>query len=191
MIFRYEIRLSGDVGDGLILIGKILAEAAAIYDGLNAVQSQSYGEEARGEANRSEVIISDQDIIYPKVEKPDLLLCLNQIAHDRYIGDVKADGTLIFDSSRVLEVSAEHAKIFDFPIFSKARENFNDESMATTIALGICADFIGIISPRAVDLALMARIPKGTEEMNEAALKIGYQLAKQKHENPELNLQHD
>ena len=88
MGYRYEIRLSGDVGHGLILIGKILAEAAAIYDGLNAIQTQSYGEEARGEANRSEVIISDQDIIFPKVERPDLLLCLSQVAHDRYIDEL-------------------------------------------------------------------------------------------------------
>ncbi len=186
MAFRHEIRLSGDVGHGLILMGKVLAEAAAIYDGLNAVQTQSYGEEARGEANRSEVIISDKDIIFPKVERPDLLLCLSQVAHDRYIDQLKSNGILIVDSHRVLDVSQNHSKAFDFPIFQTATDHFKDDSLASTVALGIVADLLEIVSPRAIHLALMARIPKGTEEINEKALKIGYQLAKQKHPSPEL-----
>ena len=186
MAFRHEIRLSGDVGHGLILMGKILAEAAAIYDGLNAVQTQSYGEEARGEANRSEVIISDKDIIFPKVERPDLLLCLSQVAHDRYIDQLKSNGILIVDSHRVLDVNQNHNNTFDFPIFQTATDHFKDDSLASSIALGIVADLLEIVSPRAIHLALMARIPKGTEEINEKALKIGYQLAKQKHPSPEL-----
>ncbi|RKY44545.1 MAG: 2-oxoacid:ferredoxin oxidoreductase subunit gamma, partial [Candidatus Neomarinimicrobiota bacterium] len=87
MSFRYELRLSGSGGQGLILIGKILAEAAAIYDGKNATQSQSYGPEARGGASRSEVIISDGEIDYPKAMKLDLLLALTQEACDLYIKD--------------------------------------------------------------------------------------------------------
>ena len=67
MSYRYEIRLSGEGGQGLVLAGKILAEAAAIYDDKNATQSQSYGPEARGGASRSEVIISDEEIDYPVV----------------------------------------------------------------------------------------------------------------------------
>lgn len=186
MSFRYEIRLSGDVGHGLILIGKILAEAAAIYDGLNAIQTQSYGEEARGEANRSEVIISDKDIVFPKVENPDLLLCLSQVAHDRYIDQLKANGILIVDSNRVPDISNENKKVFQFPVFQSALDQFKNEELASTIALGIVADLLEIVSPRAIHLALMTRIPKGTEEINEKALKLGYQLAKQKHTKPEL-----
>ena len=74
MSFRYEVRLSGEGGQGLVLAGKVLAEAAAIYDDKNATQSQSYGPEARGGASRSEVIISDDDIDYPKAVDIDLLL---------------------------------------------------------------------------------------------------------------------
>ena len=74
MGFRYELRLSGEGGQGLVLAGKILAEAAAIYEGINATQSQSYGPEARGGASRSEVILSDEDIDFPKAVQLDLLL---------------------------------------------------------------------------------------------------------------------
>ena len=187
MGYRYELRLSGDVGHGLTLIGKILAEAAAIHDGLNAIQTQSYGEEARGEANRSEVIISDQDIVFPKVERPDLLLCLSQVAHDRYIDELKGDGILVIDSRRVLDYSSDHTKLYSFPVFQTALDEFNDESMASTIALGVVADLLEVVSPRAINLAMRARMPKGSEEMNEKALKLGYQMAKEKHSSPELN----
>ena len=71
MAFRYELRLSGEGGQGLVLAGKILAEAAAIYEDHNATQSQSYGPEARGGASKSEVIISDGEIDYPKAENLD------------------------------------------------------------------------------------------------------------------------
>jgi 2-oxoglutarate ferredoxin oxidoreductase subunit gamma len=177
MSSRYEIRLSGDIGDGLILIGKVLAEAAAIYDGLNAVQSQSYGEEARGEANRSEVIISDEEIFFPKVERPDLLLCFNQVAYYRYCNDVKPDGIIVTDSSRVLDISMDHEYLYDFPIVSTAVKQFGNEPMAAIVALGIVADFVEMVSPRAIHMALTTRIPKGTEKTYEEALKLGYKLA--------------
>lgn len=85
----YELRLSGEGGQGLVLAGKILAEAAAIYDEKNATQSQSYGPEARGGASKSEVIISDGEIDYPKAENLDLLLALTQEAFDNYHEDLR------------------------------------------------------------------------------------------------------
>src|SRR5210317_2115900 len=97
MSLHYEIRLSGAGGQGLILIGKILAEAAAIYDDMNATQSQSYGPEARGGASRSEVIISDEDIDYPKAVNIDLLLALTQESVSKYYGDLKDGGIMLVD----------------------------------------------------------------------------------------------
>ncbi len=94
-----ELRLSGSGGQGLILAGIILAEAA-LHDGKNVVQSQSYGPEARGGgASKSEVIISDAPIYYPKVNKCDILLSLTQKACDKYIDSLKAGGILILDNS--------------------------------------------------------------------------------------------
>ncbi|MDA8217816.1 MAG: 2-oxoacid:acceptor oxidoreductase family protein, partial [Dehalococcoidales bacterium] len=95
MTERYEVRLAGVGGQGLQLAGLILAEAAAIYENKNVVQSQSYGAEARGGPSMSEVIIGDGDIDYPKVTEPDLLLALSQDAADRYVPQVKKDGLKI------------------------------------------------------------------------------------------------
>ena len=92
---RTEIRLAGEGGQGMILAGIILAEAAAIYDNKNAVQTQSYGPEARGGASKSEVIISRGEIDYPEVINADVLVALSQEACDKYSSDLKKDGLLL------------------------------------------------------------------------------------------------
>ncbi len=101
MAERYEMRLSGEGGQGLVLAGKILAEAAAIYDDKNATQSQSYGPEVRGGASKSEVIVSDGAIDYPKAENLDLLLALTQESFDKYHGDLRPGGWLVVDAEAV------------------------------------------------------------------------------------------
>ncbi len=90
---RYELRLAGKGGQGMVLAGQILATAAAVYDGKEAVQSQSYGPEARGGASKSEVIIANEPIDYPKVISADLLLVMSQEACDTYYYDLKPEGS--------------------------------------------------------------------------------------------------
>lgn len=177
MSFRYEIRLSGSGGQGLILIGKILAEAAAIYDGLNATQSQSYGPEARGGASRSEVIISDGDIDYPKAENIDILLALTQEACDKYIKDLKGSGILIIDSQMVEKIPKGNFKTVSLPIIQFAVERLGKYIVANIISLGIITKLSGIVSEEAVRHAIKSRIPKGTEEINLKAFEEGMGMA--------------
>ena len=179
MAFRYEIRLSGSGGQGLILVGKVLAEAAAIYDGLNATQSQSYGPEARGGASRSEVIISDGDIDYPKSENIDILLALTQEACDKYINDLKANGILLIDSQMVTRMPVGNYKIVAIPIIQSAVERLGKFLFSNIIALGIITKLSGIVSEDAVKQAIRARVPKGTEEINIKAFYTGINLASQ------------
>ena len=98
---RYDIRLSGSGGQGIILMGIILAEAIGIYDGKYVAQTQSYGPEARGGSSKAEVVVSDSDIDYPKALKLDLLVAMDQKACDDYYMDLKPDGTLIVDTTFV------------------------------------------------------------------------------------------
>lgn len=177
MPFRYEIRLSGSGGQGLILIGKILAEAAAIYDGLNATQSQSYGPEARGGASRSEVIISDGDIDYPKAENIDILLALTQEACDKYIEDLKKSGILIIDSQMVRKIPKGDFKIVSLPIVQFAVERLGKYITANIISLGIITKLSGIVSEEAVRNAIKSRVPKGTEGINLKAFEEGMTMA--------------
>ncbi|HOP80709.1 MAG TPA: 2-oxoacid:acceptor oxidoreductase family protein, partial [Armatimonadota bacterium] len=118
---RYEIRLSGSGGQGLILAGIILAEAAAIYEGKEAVQTQSYGPESRGGASKSEVVISGSEIDYPKVTSPDLLLAMTQESCTKYLGDLKEGGIAILDSFFV-EKWPDNANVIALPLTTIAKE---------------------------------------------------------------------
>lgn len=173
MSLRYEIRLSGAGGQGLILVGKIIAEAAAIYDDKNATQSQSYGPEARGGASRSEVIISDGDIDYPKATDIDLLLAMTQEASDKYAVDVKPGGIIVTDSGFVGTPPEGDFTVYSFPITQIAEEKIGKKIVANLVALGAIHKLSGIISEEAVINAIRARVPKGTEEMNIQAFKYG------------------
>lgn len=177
MSFRYEIRLSGEGGQGLVLAGKILAEAAAIYDDLNATQSQSYGPEARGGASRSEVIVSDEDIDYPKAVNIDLLLALTQESFNKYKDDMKPGGIIIVDDYAVRDVTENGYKVYKMPIIQLAREKVGRILVANIVALGIIAGISKIVSEEALKNAIEARVPKGTEELNLKAFQIGLEAS--------------
>jgi 2-oxoglutarate ferredoxin oxidoreductase subunit gamma len=176
MGFRYEIRLSGSGGQGLILMGIILAEAIGIYDGKFVAQTQSYGPEARGGSSKSEVIVSDEEIDYPKAMQLDLLLAMSQKSCDEFYPDLKPEGLLIVDSTFVTQVPT--SKAFQIPFTRIARENFKREVVANIVALGALTQLCPIISPKAVESAVFARVPKGTETLNRDALKAGIVAAK-------------
>ena len=177
MPFRYEIRLSGAGGQGLILVGKVLAEAAAIYDDLNATQSQSYGPEARGGASRSEVIISDGEIDYPKAEEIDIMLALTQEACQKYIGDLKPGGMLIVDAQMVTRIPEGDFRVVSLPIIQQATDKIGKAMVANIVALGAIFKLVGIVSEGAIKSAIRARVPKGTEELNLHAFQLGVDMA--------------
>jgi 2-oxoglutarate ferredoxin oxidoreductase subunit gamma len=176
MSFRYDIRLSGSGGQGLILMGIILAEAIGIYDGKFVAQTQSYGPEARGGSSKAEVVVSDTEIDYPKALKLDLLVCLTQKACDEYYMDLKQEGILIVDSTLVTQIPT--AKAFSIPFTRIAREKLGREMVANIVALGAISKLTTIVSPRALNHALLARVPKGTEKLNRDALRAGANAAK-------------
>lgn len=169
-----EVRLSGSGGQGLILAGIILAEAA-IADGRDAVQSQSYGPEARGGSSKSEVIISTESIHYPKVTAPDLLLAMTQESLNKYGTDLKEAGILVVDTNFVREVPDKYKNVHAVPITQLAKEKCGRELFANIVALGTITKLTGSVSFDALEKAVLARVPKGTEDMNKLALQIGYQ----------------
>lgn len=175
MSFRYDIRLSGSGGQGLILMGIILADAIGVYDGKFVAQTQSYGPEARGGSSKAEVVVSDVEIDYPKAMKLDLLLAMNQKSCDDYYMDLKPDGILIVDSTFVNQVPLQ--KAFRIPFTRIARENLKREMAANIVALGAIAKLTTIVSPKAIETAVLSRVPQGTEKLNRNALKAGMTAA--------------
>ena len=172
---RTEIRLAGEGGQGMILAGIILAEAAAIYDGKQATQTQSYGPEARGGASRSEVVISDGEIDHPEVLSADVVVALSQEAYKKFANSIRAGGLLIVDEDRV-KTAADFSGI-KIPIARIAQETTGRAITANTVALGVLVGLTNLVSQDAIEKAVTARAPKGTEEMNRKALQAGFAAA--------------
>ncbi|HEY67855.1 MAG TPA: 2-oxoacid:ferredoxin oxidoreductase subunit gamma [Thermoflexia bacterium] len=174
MVRRYEVRLAGTGGQGAILAGILLAEAA-VRDGKNVVQTQSYGPEARGGASRAEVVISDGEIYYPKVLQADITLCMSQEACDRYGKRMRRGGLLILDADHVTRAPTTRA--VRVPMTTIAQEVTGREITANVVGLGLLAGLTEIVSREALEEAVRARVPRGTEEMNLKALAAGYEVA--------------
>lgn len=168
------IRLSGTGGQGLILAGRLLAEAASIYDGLNVVQTNSYGPEARGGASRSEVVIGKGEIDILHSPVIDALVCLSQQACDTYYGDLSNTGLLITDSMLVGVVPT--ARAVEVPVTELAQK-LGNKMTANVIALGVLVCVTGIVRLESLKAAVAARAPKAFLELNVKAVDVGYQAA--------------
>lgn len=173
---RYEIRLAGTGGQGLILAGIVLAEAAVAED-KNAIQTQSYGPESRGGASKSEVIISEGEIDYPKVLIPDFLLVMSQEAADIYGGNIREGGLTLVDSTYVEKVTVGTGRVIRLPLTELARERVGREIVANIVALGALVALSGAVSPESLERAVLRRVPKGTEGLNRKALAVGREAA--------------
>ncbi|MEA3334120.1 MAG: 2-oxoacid:acceptor oxidoreductase family protein [Pseudomonadota bacterium] len=171
-----EIRLAGSGGQGLITAGIILAEAA-ILDNKNVVQSQSYGPEARGGASRAEIIISEGPIYFPKATWVDILLAMSQKASDQYSFDLKTGGIFIVDTTYVNQIPTSSA--LAIPISSRTREKFGKELFSNIVALGVICEASKVVSAQALQAAINARVPDGTEKLNAEAFTFGRKLAKE------------
>ena len=168
-----ELKLTGSGGQGLILAGVILAEAA-ILDGKKAIQSQSYGPEARGGSSKAEVIISDGEIDFFKVQKCDMLLCLTQDAYNKYGKDFTK--VLVIDESLKV-IYSEPEKVYKLPILRTASDKLGKIMVANIVALGALNGLLNLVAKESLLEVVLGRVPKGTEELNKQALEAGYELA--------------
>lgn len=174
---RYELRFSGSGGQGLITAGIIMAKAASLYEGKQAVQSQSYGPEARGGASKSEVIISADAIDYPKVTQCDALLAMTQEAANKYSHDLKEGGVLLVDSDLVKTLPPGNFKTVSIPIIATAKEEVGREIVANIVALGAMVALTGQISRENGEKAVLSSVPEAFLELNRKAYNIGYEKA--------------
>jgi 2-oxoglutarate ferredoxin oxidoreductase subunit gamma len=165
---RFELRLSGAGGHGLLLAGKVIAEAAAIYDGRTAT---------RGGVSRSDVVISDGDIDFPVARDIDFLLAMTQESVEAYIGDVKDGGTVLVDDSLVESVPDGNYRVVRAPIIETARERIGKPITANLVAVGLIAGLTDIVTVPSLESAVRARVPRGTEDPNLKAFRAGLELS--------------
>jgi len=174
---KIEVRISGLGGQGVVLAGQVLGRAV-VYDGKNAVQTQSYGAEARGSMAKSDVIISDGRIGYPAVRKLDVLIAMNQGAVDKYIRDLKDDGTLIVDSTNVGRIPETEANIVRIPATEDAEKTFGEKIYANMLILGVLATMTCIVGESAIEKAIEDTVTEKVASVNKHAFRRGKELAK-------------
>jgi 2-oxoglutarate ferredoxin oxidoreductase subunit gamma len=175
---RIEIRFAGFGGQGIIKSGIIVAAAASLHEGKNAVQTQSYGPESRGGACKSEVVISEEDVDFPKVVKPDVLVVMSQHAYNDYVEDLKPQGTIILDPDMIPhEIELKDVKVFRVPA-TKIAEELGRRIVANIVMIGAFTSLTGLLDSNAIKESIKENIPKGTEDLNLAAYQKGHDFGK-------------
>jgi len=167
---------SGSGGQGVITASIILSEAAVIYEKLTAVQSQSYGAEARGGSTRADVVISDSDIHFPKVIQPNVLVCLTQEAYSKFYPIIRPGGLLITDSRFVQTEKKVDAQQKEFAMYDTVMEKIGKPIVFNICMLGVVISLTELVTPKSIMNVLKKRIPADFLEMNRTALDIGVKL---------------
>ncbi len=174
---RYRIVFSGSGGQGVVTASIILAEAAVLYEGLNAVQSQSYGPEARGGATRADVIISDRNIRFPKVNQPNVLVCLTQEAYNKFSGTIRPGGLLLTDTHFVKQERRVDARQRGLGMYKAVMDRIGKPVVLNICMLGAVIGLTQVLKTDSILKVLETKIPSGFLEMNKKALDLGLELA--------------
>ena len=171
---RVEVRASGLGGQGVVMLGRILA-AAAIYQGKEVTQLETYGMQQRGGDVRCDVVISDEEIDYPEVTEADIMILMSQDAFDRHIQYLKKGGMLIVDSLLVtrFEVEDKTASIYKIHATEIARVELGNAMVVNVVMLGAFMGLTGLLSEDFVQKAIAENVPKKAIELNLKAFKRG------------------
>jgi len=174
---RVRIVFSGSGGQGVITAAILLAEAAVLEEGLNAVQTQVYGAAARGGATRSDVVVSDEPINFPKVIQPNVLVCLTQEAYNKFIPILRPGGLLLTDPRYVKPERKVDARQRELDMYRTVMERIGKPIVFNICMLGAVIQLTGLLRPEAVLKRLEQRLPAAFLDMNRQALEIGTELA--------------
>ena len=164
---------SGSGGQGVITAAIILAEAAVLYENLIAVQSQSYGPEARGGSTRTDVIIADSQIYFPKVTQPNVLVTLTQEAYNKYYPIIRPGGTLITDTRFVKTERKVDARQIELPMYETVMHEIGKPIVFNICVLGALIGITDLVKPASLLQAIQDRVPAGFIEINTQSFNIG------------------
>lgn len=181
---RTDIRIAGFGGQGVLMCGIVIAKAASLFDHIYAVQTQSYGPEARGGASRTEVVISDEQIDYPKVEHPEIFVAMSHEALMKYIDDIQENAILLIDPDLVYKeeiqdiINDKKLRVYQSRATHVANKVIGRKIVANIVMLGSFVEVTGVISEEAAKEAIKDSVPSGTEDMNLNAFEEGIKAVK-------------
>ncbi|PIE62070.1 MAG: 2-oxoglutarate ferredoxin oxidoreductase subunit gamma [Desulfobacterales bacterium] len=177
---RSRLVFSGSGGQGVITAAIILAKAAAIFEGKNATQSQSYGAAARGGATRSDVLISDAEILFPKVTQPNILVSLTQESYSKFAPILRPGGLLLCDSRYVTPEKKMAAQHVALPMFDTIMEEIGKPIVFNICMLGALIGLTNIVRPESIIKVLETTISEDFMDMNKKALNLGFKMGEAK-----------
>jgi 2-oxoglutarate ferredoxin oxidoreductase subunit gamma len=180
---RCRLVFSGSGGQGIITAAVILAEAAVLYENLEATQTQAYGAEARGGATRSDVIIADTAIRFPKVTQPNVLVCLTQTAYNNFYHIIRPGGLLLSDSKYVQPEATVDARQIHLPMYQVVMDKIGKAIVFNICMLGAVIGLTNVVKPESVLKVLENRIPKGFLDTSRQAIDLGLGLAECEYHN--------
>ncbi|MHA1959039.1 MAG: 2-oxoacid:acceptor oxidoreductase family protein [Candidatus Thorarchaeota archaeon] len=171
---RYEIRFGGFGGQGIVTMAVVLGETLSLVEGKHCVQTQSYGPEARGGATKSEIVVDDDEVDYPKVQEPDIFVAMSRAAYLEYVDGLKDDGILIIDEDLV-DIEGDlpdGIKIYKIPATRIADKDVGVKQSTNVVMLGAFAAITGIVTIDGLKQRVVERWPR-FKESNLKALEAG------------------
>lgn len=173
---RSRMVFSGSGGQGVITAAIFFAEAAVLHENLNAVQTQSYGPEARGGSTRSDVVISDSEIHFPKVQQPNVLVCLTQLSYNNFYPIIRPGGLLLSDPRFVQIQRKADARQIQVPMYQAVMKEIGKPIVFNICMLGTLIGLTGLLQLDSIMKVLHSHLNADYIAMNEKALRLGYEL---------------
>jgi 2-oxoglutarate ferredoxin oxidoreductase subunit gamma len=170
-----EIRFSGYGGQGIIRCGLITGKAVSLYDNKFGTMTQSFGPEARGSSCSSQLVISEDRVLYPYITRPEILVSMSQDAYEKYELDLRPDGLLIYDTDLVkLKPSQDQIRFYGVPA-TRFAEEMGNRIFANLVMLGFFTAITKVVTPEAMKKALPGLVPKRFLELNIRAFDKGHE----------------
>ena len=170
-----EIKFGGLGGQGVILAGIITGKAASLFDGKEATMTQAFGPEARGSACSSQVVVSDDPILYPYVTRPQILVCMSQDAYNKYSPDLADNGLLLIEQDLVKpEPLPKGAKVYGIPA-TRFAEELGRKMVLNIVMVGFFTAVTKLVGRDAMRQAVKESVPPGTTDLNMKAFDKGYE----------------
>ena len=184
---RTEIRITGFGGQGVVLAGHIIGRACAIHADLNATMIQSFGPEARGSACSATLVVSDDEVLYPYIQRPDIFVVMSTEGYEKYGEELKDDGMLVYEQDLVRPVAKAGQKAFGIPS-TRIAESLGRAIVQNIVMVGFFAGVSNLVSQAAMRDAVMGSVPAGTEEINLQAFEKGLEYANRAVVHPTLEV---
>lgn len=171
------MQFSGFGGQGIVLSAVVFG-TAAVRAGFEAVQTQSYGSEARGGECQAELLICGDTINSPSADQAGLLVALSQPALEKYLPRLRPGGTLVIDPELVQPPQRSDITILEVPVTRIASEDVGDKICANMVLLGFLQAATGVFGFGELLSAIRECVPHRFVELNVRAAEQGRASAK-------------